>query len=96
MQRKVLTCHPYDQTKAHAREGHPLVCVCELSTECLCFPFSYSCVRQKGGPAVCGANEPITDSLSENESEETEKIQIQEKSGDFSEIHQFQVSLACK
>lgn len=50
----------------------------------------------EGGPAVCGANEPITDSLSENESEETEKIQIQEKSGDFSEIHQFQVSLACK
>lgn len=57
--------------------------MCELSTVCLCFPFCSSCVTQKGGPAVCGANEPITDSLSENESDETENIK--EKSGDFSE-----------
>lgn len=73
MQRKVLTCHPREQTKAHAREGHPWASVCELSTVCLCFPFCSSCVTQKGGPAVCGANEPITDSLSENDSEETQK-----------------------
>lgn len=71
MQRKVLTRHPHEHITAHAREGHPWAFVCELSTACLCFPFCSSCVTLKGGPAVCGANEPITESLSENESEET-------------------------